>query len=194
MLHPDGGTEHYSPQVRTNTGLTSSSVGGGRRPAREPASGGDRAPSGRVSFLAAVAAHRRQDLLLLQHDGHELDVLDLYDSATSSEGPLPSDLYLGLALTSHDAALTVDGVMASFNTLVSDGPLHFLAEPVSTAIGEGANVTFYRADGGTWADLLSMDKERFRHSERDRYGFGVDRCAVVGQRFPVCLPRHQSVW
>ena len=71
-----------------------------------------------------------------------------YDSTLSGEGALPATLQLGLALTSHDTARTVDGVMASF-TAVNDGPLYFTLQPTNATVVEGGTTNFYAAVGGS---------------------------------------------
>jgi len=72
-----------------------------------------------------------------------------YDPATTSaEGALPSTLQLGLAITSHNTALTTDGIMASF-TAINDGALYFTLQPTNATLVEGGTTTFYAAVGGS---------------------------------------------
>jgi hypothetical protein len=70
-----------------------------------------------------------------------------YDSAQSAEGALPSNLLLGLALTSHDTTRTVDGVMAGF-AKVDDGALRFALNPTNTTAVEGGTAVFTAAAAG----------------------------------------------
>lgn len=80
-----------------------------------------------------------------------------YDSAATAEA-LPNQLLLGLALTSHDTARTVDGVMASFSA-VNDVPLYLTREPTNTLVIEGSSTNFYAAVGGTTPYLYEWRKD-----------------------------------
>lgn len=71
-----------------------------------------------------------------------------YDSSGSAEGPMPATLQVGLALTSHDTARTVDGLMDSF-TAVNDGALFLTVQPTNVTVVEGGTATFYAGAGGS---------------------------------------------
>ncbi|HWH72228.1 MAG TPA: hypothetical protein VNT26_22890, partial [Candidatus Sulfotelmatobacter sp.] len=138
---PTAGQNQYSPQVRTNSGYASSSVGTGEDLLVNLQAGVAARPT--VVYPSWLRLQRIGDKFYYYYSttGTNWTFWTWYDSASSSDGALPQDLLLGLALTSHDTANTVDGVMASFSA-VNDGPLRFLTEPVSTNIIEGASASF----------------------------------------------------
>lgn len=138
---PVGGQNTYSPQARTNTASASISVGTGEDLLVNLQAGVTARPT--VVYPSWLRLQRIGDKFYYYYSttGTNWTFWTWYDSATSSEGPLPNDLYLGLALTSHDAAQTVNGQVASFAN-VEDGPMRFLTEPVSITVGEGANASF----------------------------------------------------
>jgi YHS domain-containing protein/regulation of enolase protein 1 (concanavalin A-like superfamily) len=142
------GQNTYSPQVRQQAGAATSSsdtaadpLGVGLQPGQvaRPA----------VSYPSWLRLQRVGDTLFYYYgtDGTNWTYWTRCDTTTSPEGPMPTDLQLGLALTSHDTALTVDGVMATFTT-VNEGPLRFALEPVSVTVEEGGTAVFTaRAEG-----------------------------------------------
>ena len=138
---PVGGQNTYSAQVRTNAGVATSSTGAGEHLLLNLQTGVTARPA--VVYPSWLRLQRIGDQIYYYYSttGTNWTFWTWYDSATSTEGPLPNDVYLGLALTSHDTAQTVNGVMASWSK-VEEGPLNFLVEPVSTSVQEGGNVTF----------------------------------------------------
>lgn len=82
-------------------------------------------------------------------DGQTWRLLTYYDSATGpgGEGPMPQNLVLGLALTSHDTARTADGILAGFQTIPAS-PLTLGLQPTNTTVVEGQNVSFYASVSG----------------------------------------------
>lgn len=138
---PVGGQNTYSPQARTNTGSATISVGTGEDLLVNLQPGVTARPA--VAYPSWLRLQRIGDRFYYYYSttGTNWTFWTFYDSATSSEGPLPTDLYLGLALTSHDTAQLVNAQVASFAN-VDDGPMRFLTEPVSITVGEGANASF----------------------------------------------------
>ena len=138
----------YTPQIRDLTGgaSTSSDVAGtmlnaGLQPgiAARP----------NVAYPSWVRLQRIGNVFYYYYgkDGTNWTWWTSYDSSASAEGALPATLQVGLALTSHDTARTVDGLMDSF-TAVNDGPLFVALQPTNTTVVEGGTAVFTVAAGG----------------------------------------------
>lgn len=139
----------YTPQIRDLTGGASTSSDAAGVPLNLGLQGGVVArPT--VVYPSWLRLQRIGDTFYWYYGttGTNWTLWTYYDSSLSGEGPLPATLEVGLALTSHDTTLTVDGVMASF-TAVNDGALHFTLQPTNSTVVEGGTVNFYAAAGGS---------------------------------------------
>lgn len=140
---PATGQGTYSPQVRETSGAatTSSDVATGAILYLNKQPGLADRPA--LTYPSWVRLQRVGNSLYYYYGAHGTNwtFYTWFDSSTSAEGPLPYDLQLGLALTSHDTAQTVNGVMGSF-TQLPGGPLRFELEPVSVTIEEGDSTAF----------------------------------------------------
>lgn len=144
------GQNTYSPQVRPSVGAASTSTdAAGNGPLYQNKQGG-LADRPNVAYPSWLRLQRVGDIIYYHYsaNGTNWTFWTWFDTATSPDGPLPASVQLGLALTSHDTARTVDGVMASF-IAVNDGPLYFTLQPTNTTVVEGGTVRFYAAGGGT---------------------------------------------
>ena len=147
-IFKDVGQNQYSPQVRDTTGGASTSSDVTTNPLGLGLQAGQAArPT--IVYPSWLRLQRVGDSIYLHRstDGTNWTFWTWYDSSTSSEGPLPATLQIGLALTSHDTARTVDGVMASFSA-VNDGPLHFTLVPTNATVVEGTTAYFATAVAG----------------------------------------------
>ena len=142
------GQNQYSPQVRPEAGANSTSSDVAGTPLNSGLQGGV-AVRPNVAYPSWLRLQRIGNTIYYYYgtNGTNWTYWTSDDSTTSLEGALPATLQVGLALTSHDSARTVDGVMASF-TAINDGALNFTLQPTNTTVVEGATAVFQAAAGG----------------------------------------------
>mgnify|MGYP000221110869 CR=1 FL=1 len=140
----------YTPQIRDVTAGTSSSSADAGTPLNLNLQPGVPAARPTVVYPSWVRLQRIGNIFYYYYgnDGTNWIYWTAYDSSASAEGPLPDTLLVGLALTSHDTARTVDGTLGWF-TAVDDGPLFFALQPTNATVVENGSVTFYAAAGGS---------------------------------------------
>lgn len=139
----------YTPQVRETIGGSSTSSDTAGTPLNGGLQGGVTArPT--IAYPSWLRLQRIGNVINYYYGttGTNWTYWTYYDSNNSPEGPLPATLEVGLALTSHDTALTVNGIMASF-TAVNDGALRFTVQPTNATVLENTTATFYSAAGGS---------------------------------------------
>lgn len=139
---PAGGQNTYSPQIRPDFGAASTSSDTAGAPLNVGLQPGQAArPT--VVYPSWLRLQRFGNIIYYYYSttGTNWTFWTYWDSSTSASGPLPNDVLLGLAITSHDAALLVTGVMSSF-TQVQEGALKFVVQPSDTVVMEGGNATF----------------------------------------------------
>ena len=139
---PVAGQNTYAPQVRDTAAGNSTSTADAATPLMVNLQAGITARPP-VAYPSWLRIQRVGPSVYYYYgsDGTNWTFWTWYDSAASASGALPDSMLLGLALTSHDTAQTVDGVMSSFST-ITEGPLRFLKEPVSVTVEEGGSATF----------------------------------------------------
>lgn len=138
----------YTPQVReilNNASTSSDAVGAPLNNGLQPGL----AARPTVVYPSWLRLQRIGDTIYYYYGttGTNWTLWTYYDSAASGDA-LPATLEVGLALTSHDTARTVDGIMASF-TAVNDGALHFTRQPTNTTVLENTTAVFTVAAGGS---------------------------------------------
>jgi len=143
------GANVFSAQVRTNTGGISDSSNDLASQLNPRVQGGVAARPTILPYPSWLRLQRIGNNIYYYYsaNGTNWTFWTWYDSTASDEGALPATLQVGLALTSHDAARTVDAVMASF-TAVNDGALFLALQPTNTTVPEGTTAVFTTAAGG----------------------------------------------
>jgi hypothetical protein len=144
------GQNTYSAQVRDLTAGTSTSSNDAGTPLNISVQGGVPARPTILPYPSWLRLQRIGNTIYYYYgtNGTNWTYWTSYDSTTSGEGALPATLLVGLALTSHDTARTVDGVMASF-TAINDGALNFTLQPTNTTVVEGGTAVFRSSAGGS---------------------------------------------
>jgi hypothetical protein len=137
------GQNTYSAQVRDTTGGATSSSNDAGTPLNGAVQGGVAARPTLLAYPSWVRLQRVGNTIYYYYgaNGTNWTYWTYYDSTLSGEGALPASLLVGLALTSHDTARTVDGVLAQM-IAVNDGALRFTLQPTNIVAVENGNATF----------------------------------------------------
>ncbi len=145
---PYMGQDDFIAQVRDAAGGSSTSANDASTPLNTNLQGGQGGrPDVEFPYWLRLKRVGNNVFFYRSADGLNWTLWTYYDSSASADGALPSQLQLGVALTSHLTSMTADAFMAGFSPVPA--VLEFTLQPTNNTVVENGSVTFYAAMVGT---------------------------------------------